>query len=59
MSMNACEDRFERQRILYDRDAIGKPEDISFEPSDWVAKGALVGEAHGSGHTQLCQNGER
>ena len=57
MSKNACEDRFERQRILYDRDAVGKPEEISFEPSDWAAKGALVGEARGRGHTYFVKTG--
>ena len=57
MSMNACEDRFEHQRILYDGDAIGKPEDISFEPSNWAAKGALVGEARGRGYTYFVKTG--
>lgn len=53
--MNACEERLEHQSILYDRDAIGKPEDICFEPSDWAAKGALVGIARGRGRTYFVK----
>lgn len=53
--MNACEKRFERQRILYDQDVIGKHENICFEPSEWAAKGALVGTARGRGHTYFVK----
>lgn len=53
--MNPSEKLLEHGRILYDRDAVAKPEIISFDPRIWAERGALIGEVRGRGPTYFIR----
>lgn len=53
--MNPCEELLERERILYDADAVAKLEVISFDPRDLAERGVLIGKARGRGFTYFIR----